>query len=99
MAKIVIDCADPNDLKQVEAAVGKCTVAAFNQHLGLVKAGKSTSQRDSAKLIAKDTGETPKTVLNRIQRGGQKVTQGESPTVKRSKASPKLAADPVTGGG
>jgi hypothetical protein len=48
MAKIVVECADPNDLKQVEAAVeqavGKCNITHYKQHLALVEAGKSTGQ-------------------------------------------------------
>lgn len=83
MAKIVVECADPNDLSAVEEAVeqsvAKCNITYFNQHQALVEAGKSSSQRQSAKIIAEETGETSETVRNRIRRGKMEVGHVDPP--------------------
>jgi hypothetical protein len=79
MAKMMVECSNPNDLKELEAAMeqaaGKCNITHYKQHLGLVEAGKSTSQRDSARIIAAEVGESPAAVEQRIRRGKQKVRQ------------------------
>jgi hypothetical protein len=77
MAKIVIDCADPNDFAAVvesaENAAGSCTVTYAKQHLEMQKSGTSQSQRESARIIAKDSGESEGAVRRKIQRGLQEV--------------------------
>lgn len=73
MAKIVIDCADPNDFAQVvesaEKAAGSCTVTYAKQHLEMVEVGTSGSIRESSRIIAEDSDETPKAVEHKIHRG------------------------------
>ena len=79
MAKIIIDCADPNDLKKVESlveqTVGKCNTTYFRQHQGMVEAGTSKSKSESARIIAEDLGESPGAVRKRIERGEKEIGQ------------------------
>jgi hypothetical protein len=86
MSKIMIECNNPNDLKELEAAVeqaaGKCNITHYNQHQAMVDAGKSTSQRDSARKIAAETGESPAAVESRIRRGKDQVRQVDAPRPK-----------------
>ncbi len=57
MARIVIECIDPNDPDAVEAALeqitGKCNVTYFKQAEKMKKAGSASSDRDAARKIAK----------------------------------------------
>jgi|GEM_PF-2943364 hypothetical protein len=73
MAKILIDCADPNDLAAIneaaEQAAGKCNVTYYNQHEAMVEAGLSSSQRESARIIAEEAGDSEEAVRKRIERG------------------------------
>ena len=73
MAKIVIDCADPNDFaevaKSVEKAAGSCTITYAKQHLEMVEVGTSGGVRESARIISEDSDETPEAVRNKIRRG------------------------------
>jgi len=73
MAKIVIDCADPNDFAKVvesaEKAAGSCTITYAKQHLEMVEKGTSKSVRESARIISEDSDETPKAVEHKISRG------------------------------
>ena len=73
MAKIVIDCADPNDFAQVvasaERAAGGCTITYAKQHLEMEEKRISGSQRESARIISKDSGETQTAVEHKIRRG------------------------------
>ena len=66
MAKIMVECSDPNSLSALEAAVdqavGKCNITYLKQHEGMVEAGSSKSQRESARKIAADTGESEEAV-------------------------------------
>jgi len=83
MAKIVVECSNPNDMDEVEALVdqvaGKCNVTYFKQHQGMVEAGTSKSKSESARIIAEDTEESHGAVRKRIERGekesGQPVQQ------------------------
>ena len=83
MAKMMVECVDPNDLgavkSAVEQAVGKCNITYFKHHQELMGAGKSSSQRQSAKIIALETGETPQAVRRRIQKGKAEVAPGGPP--------------------
>jgi len=83
MARIVVECANPNDPQAVEAAmedmVGKCNVTYFKQAEKMKEAGKATSDREAARKIAKDTGESDGAVRLRIQRGRDEVAQGVPP--------------------
>lgn len=73
MARIVIDCANPNDFTEVvaaaEKAAGSCNITYFKQHEELKKAGKSNSIRESARIISKETEESPEAVRMKISRG------------------------------
>lgn len=79
MAKIVVECTDPNDLDAIERSVedfaGRCNVTYFRQAQAMVDAGKATSLHDAADKIADATGETSKTVEHRIYRGQDAVPQ------------------------
>jgi hypothetical protein len=90
MAKITVECSNPNDLSALEAAVeqaaGRCNITYFKQHEALVDAGKSTSQRDSARKIAEETGESPAAVESRIRRGKDQVRQPDAVRLEREKA-------------
>jgi hypothetical protein len=81
MAKIVVECSNPNDLNEVEAIMdqvaGRCNITYFKQHQGMVDAGVSESQRESARKIAEGTGETPEAVRSRIRRGEKEVGRVE----------------------
>jgi len=80
MAKIVVECADPNDPKAVEAAIeemtGKCNITYFRQAEKMKATGKAKSDLDAAKKIAKDTDESEEGVRQRIRRGREEVGQG-----------------------
>lgn len=93
MAKIVVECSNPNDLDEVEnimdQVVGRCNVTYFKQHQGMVDAGSSKSKSESARKIAEDTGETPQAVRRRIQKGekesapvGQENSEAEKEPVQ-----------------
>ena len=73
MAKIVIDCADPNDFTKVvesaERAAGSCTITYAKQHLEMVKAGTSRGVSESARIISDDSDDTPQAARRKIQRG------------------------------
>jgi len=81
MAKIVVECADPNDPKAVEAAIeemtGKCNITYFQQAEKMKKVGSASSDLDAARKIAKDIGESEEAVRQRIMRGRQAIVQGE----------------------
>jgi len=81
MAKIVVECADPNDPKAVEAAIeemtGKCNITYFKQAEKMKKAGSASSDRDAARKISKDSGESEEAVRQRIMKGREQVVQGE----------------------
>ena len=73
MAKMTIECADPNDFKSVlelaEQAVGKCNITYANTAKALVEAGTVKSEREAARKIAADAGEPLSTVRKRIYTG------------------------------
>jgi len=79
VAKIVVECGNPNDLKEVEAlveqAVGKCNITYYQQHKGMVEAGASKSKSESARIIAQGTKESPEAVRCRIRRGEKESGQ------------------------
>ena len=85
MAKIVVECADPNDLQEIEKSVldgvGRCVITYFKQHQVMIDAGKSKSERESARQIAEETGESPEAVRKKISRGKTQVGQ---PVPKRA---------------
>jgi len=95
MAKIVIDCADPNDLdamyQSIEDAAGKCNITYFKQHEKLVEAGKSKGVRESSRIIAKDEGVSEESVRNRIRDGKNKVCVDHPETF--SKTEPNSAPE------
>lgn len=80
MAKIVVECTDPNDLEALEEAAdqmaGRCNVTYFRQAAEMVDKGIAKSQYDAAKQIASQSGETVKAVEHRISRGKKEVPQG-----------------------
>ncbi|MCJ8501030.1 hypothetical protein [Desulfatitalea alkaliphila] len=77
MARITIDCADPNDFAQIvekaEQAAGRCNVTYAKQAAALVEAGTVRSERAAAQQIAEETGEPVNTVRAMIQRGKSEV--------------------------
>ncbi len=91
MARIVIECADPNDFTSViesaEQAVGNCTITYAKQHQELVSAGKSKSVSESARIIASDSEETPESVRNKIRRGEQEISGHNNQTSKNNEES------------
>lgn len=82
MAKIVIECADPNDfaaiVKAAEKAAGRCDVTYAKQAAALVEAGTVASEHAAAKQIAEETGEIFSTVRKKISRGKSKVAHAVS---------------------
>ena len=88
MAKMIIDCADPNDMEAVdraiEKAIGSCNVTHFRQHQEMVRSGVSNSERGSARKIAEETGENPGTVRQRIMRGKKEVVHPVPPATNDS---------------
>jgi len=86
MAKIVVECSDPNDLEAIEAAseqfVGRCNITYFKQAQVMQEVGTAKSQREAARKIAGETGETESAVEHRIRRGKNEVRQGGAPKSK-----------------
>lgn len=84
MAKVYVDCADPNDLASLEASFeqlqGKCDITYFRQAKGLMETGLVDSLRAAERHIAQETGETPSAVHARVQRGQKKLVHGEPPS-------------------
>ena len=84
MAKVYVDCADPNDLASLEASFeqlqGKCDITYFRQAKGLMETGLVDSRRAAERHIAQETGETPSAVHARVQRGQKKLVHGEPPS-------------------
>jgi len=97
MPKIVVECSNPNDLDEVESIMdqvaGRCNVTYFKQHQGMVDAGVSESQSESARIIAEDSGETPQTVRRRIQRGEKESAQGGQESSGVEKQPGRLAQE------
>lgn len=95
MAKIVVECADPNDLDAVESAaekfVGKCNVTYFKTHQALKEAGTSESVRQSARIISEDTGESEGAARMRINRGQAEVER----LVPRKSETPAHSLSPT----
>lgn len=81
MAKIVVECSDPNDLDAIEAAteqfIGRCNTTYFRQHQAMVEAGVSENKSESARKIAEETEETPEAVRTRIRRGEKEAGQAD----------------------
>ena len=77
MAKMVIDCADPNDMdavdRAIEKAIGSCNITYFRQHQAMVGASVSSSERESSRIIADEAGEDPESVRNKIRKGKVEV--------------------------
>jgi len=98
MAKIVVECSDPNDLQAVEAATdqfqGKCNVTYFRQAQALVEAGAAKSLKDASKKMAEDVGETPGSVEERVYRGKKSLQQPVAPRADRS-AQEKFHRPPI----
>jgi len=96
MAKMTIECADPNDFKSVlelaEQAVGKCNITYANTAKALIEAGTVKSEREAARKIAEGTDEPVETVRHRIKEGKKEVG-GVSPkpeTLTKSTTSTEL---------
>lgn len=83
MAKMVVECQDPNDLdsveRAVEFAVGRCNVTYYKQAKQMVGQGVANSKHDAAKKLAEDTGESVGAVRQRIDRGQREVAQPVQP--------------------
>ena len=81
MARIILDCADPNDFKSIlelaEKAAGRCNVTYANQAQALIDAGTVKSEREAARKIAEETGEPEKTTYTRIRRGKEELHSAE----------------------
>jgi len=77
MAKIVVECQDPNDLdaveQAVESAVGRCNITYYKQAKQMIEQGVANSKNDAAKKIAEDTGESQEAVRHRIRSGEDEV--------------------------
>lgn len=98
MAKIVVECSDPNDLEAVEAATdqfqGKCNITYFRQAQAMVDAGTATSLKDASRKIANDTRETPGSVEERVYRGRKQSQQPVAPRADTS-ANKKHKRTPI----
>ena len=99
MAKIVVECSDPNDLEAIEAAseqfVGRCNVTYFKQAQAMQQIGSAKNNLDASKKIATETGETSEAVRHRIRRGKNEVGQGgqsEKISIKSDSELPKAKA-------
>ena len=96
MAKIVVECSDPNDLDAIEAAseqfVGRCNITYFKQAQAMQDVGSAKSQREAAKKIADETGETFNAVHHRVKRGAKEMGQGGPPeeNIIKSTVKPEL---------
>jgi len=81
MARIVVECSNPNDLEAivdaVELAAGKCPVTYFKQAKKLQEVGAVKSERAAARKIAEETGESPESVRQRIIDGKRSVVLKE----------------------
>jgi hypothetical protein len=84
MAKIMIECPDPNspDLADIERQVAEkgCRVRYFQDAEALIESGQATSRRDAARQIAESTGEHPSAVETKIRRGEEEVRQPDADT-------------------
>lgn len=104
MAKIMIECADPNDLKSIEEAMGevegRCNITYFRQAEALLEAGAVDSERAAARKISGATGESLSTVRHRIQRGKKEVAHVGPPesTAQNHSESEKNQNLPSRGG-
>lgn len=80
MAKIIVDCPDPNNPKDIEKAaeemVGKCNITYYRQAEQLQKKGKVVGDREASREIAKETGESEEAVRHRIRKGKDQVGPG-----------------------
>jgi len=107
MAKIVIDCADPNDFTKVvesaEKAAGSCTITYAKQHLEMVKAGTSGSVRESGRIISEDSDESEDATRMKIHRGLNKmehdVPQKSKPPEIVEDTTPEIIKDRHPQGG
>lgn len=108
MAKIVIECANPNDFSEVvesaERAAGSCTITYAKQHLEMVESGTSKSKRESARIISEDSGETPKAVEHKINRGLKELpphdgAQKSKPSEIITNPTPEIIQDRKPQGG
>ncbi len=89
MAKVVVECADPNDLDSIEQAVdqiaGRCNVTYFKQAQALKQTGAAKSTSEAARIISSDTGESEQAARRRIQEGEKKIAQlGQAPLTPES---------------
>jgi hypothetical protein len=79
MAKIMIECGNPNDFSEIveaaERAAGSCTVTYAKVAQEKIEAGQARSVLDAAKQIAPETGESVQAVRRKIQEGQKKVAQ------------------------
>ena len=77
MAKIVVECTDPNDLEAVEKAseqiMGRCNITYFKNAQTRVEVGTAKSLNEAAKQIAEETGESKRAVESRVYRGKDNV--------------------------
>ena len=83
MAKIIVECIDPNDLEAIEQVseqiAGKCNVTHYRTSEAMKKSGAAKSTFDSAKQISEATGEPLGTVRDRISKGEKKVVGVQQP--------------------
>jgi len=95
VAKIVIECADPNDfeamIQAAQEAAGKCNITYAKQAEALKEAGVVKSEREAARKIAEETGENEETVRKRIYRG--KTEMGTPVPTFESKVNQDTSAD------
>lgn len=79
MAKIMIECGNPNDYSEIveaaEKAAGSCTVTYAKVAQEKIEAGQARSVLDAAKQIAPETGESVQAVRRKIQEGQKKIAQ------------------------
>lgn len=84
MAKIVVECSDPNDLDAIEEAteefVGRCNITYFRQAQALQDAGTAQSEREASRIIAEGTGESEETVRYHVRQGAKEVVGGQPTT-------------------
>ena len=91
MAKIMIECGNPNDYSEIveaaEKAAGSCTVTYAKVAQEKIEAGQAASIREAARQMAEETGETEETVRNKVRRGMGQVDPKPQPSETKTETT------------
>ena len=79
MAKMMVECENPNDLdalyEAVEDQAGKCNITYFKQAQAMIESGHAKNINSAAAKMAEQEGVSKEAVRKRIERGAEKVGQ------------------------